>query len=327
VSEIVRTPQSFLRRATRQYLAGVHEWSAEIAVGEQLVRRLLRDQFPELPLTSLRLLAEGWDNAVWLVDERWAFRFPRRRIALPGVEREIAALPLLAPRLPAPVPLPAFVGRPSAPYPWPFFGAALLPGREADASAPAEQERAGLAEALGAFLRALHAPALAAAVDGDRALPVDFNGRADMSARVPKTREWLAAVETLGIWQSPPGLEALFADALDLPAPGSTVVVHGDLHFRHLLVDPKGGLAGVIDWGDVCRADPAVDLQLLWSFLPPDARAAFRRAYGPITDDQLLRARVLALCLCAALAAHAHHEGLGAVEREALDGLRRVAAG
>jgi aminoglycoside phosphotransferase (APT) family kinase protein len=324
VSEIVRTAASFLREPGH-YGAGVHEWAAEVAIDERLVRGLLAAQFPELELGSLRLLAEGWDNAVWLVDERWAFRFPRRRIALPGVERELALLPRLAPLLPAPIPLPAFVGGPSDRYPWPFFGAELVAGREPDALSLAEGERGRLAEELGAFLRSLHAPAVAAAVDGGRTLPVDFNGRADMAVRVPRTREWLAVVETLGIWRSPPVVERVLAEAQELPAPGAGAVVHGDLHFRHVLVDGAGALAGVIDWGDVCRADPSVDLQLYWSFLPPPAREPFVRAYGSISGEQLLRARVLALCLGAALAAHAHHEGLAAVEREALEGLRRAA--
>ena len=99
------------------------------------MRRLIAEQFPELALASLRPLAEGWDNAVWLVDERWAFRFPRRKIAIPGFERELAVLPGLAPRLPAPIPAPVFVGRPALGYPWPFFGAELLPGIEAGEAA------------------------------------------------------------------------------------------------------------------------------------------------------------------------------------------------
>ena len=76
-------------------------WSPELVVDEPLVRRLL-SQFPELEVRSLQKLAEGWDNSVWLVDERYAFRFPRREVAIPGLEREIAVLPELAPRLPLP---------------------------------------------------------------------------------------------------------------------------------------------------------------------------------------------------------------------------------
>jgi aminoglycoside phosphotransferase (APT) family kinase protein len=299
----------------------VHEWAAEIEVGEALVRRLLADQF-QLEPSALRLLAEGWDNSVWLVDERWAFRFPRRRIALPGIAREIAVLPLLAPLLPVPIPVPAFVGVPGEAFPWPFFASALLPGREPTVASPPEGDREELASSLGSFLRALHAPGVAAAVGAD-ALPDDFNRRADMAARVPRTREQLAALERLGLWQPSPHLGRVLAEAERLPPAEPAALVHGDLHFRHVLVD-GGALSGVIDWGDVCRADPAVDLQLVWSLLPPAGRAAFLDAYGPVSDEQLLRARVLALSLCAALAAYGHHESLPQVEREALAGLRRT---
>ena len=61
------------------------EWDAEIVVDEALVRVLLAEQFPELDASSARLLGEGWDNSVWVVEERWAFRFPRREIAIAGV--------------------------------------------------------------------------------------------------------------------------------------------------------------------------------------------------------------------------------------------------
>jgi hypothetical protein len=80
----------------------------------------------------------------------------------------------------------------------------------------------------------------------------------------------------------------------------------------------------VIDWGDLCHSDPGIDLQLLWSFLPAVARPAFLDAYGSLNDEQLLRARVLAFSLCAALALYAHAENLPNVKREALDGLTRA---
>src|SRR6185437_6834136 len=68
-------------RLARGYARTVPVWSAEVELDEGLVRRLI-GQFPELPVRSLRMLAEGWDNTVWLANERYAFRFPRRRIAI-----------------------------------------------------------------------------------------------------------------------------------------------------------------------------------------------------------------------------------------------------
>lgn len=286
-------------------------WDAEIVVDETLARRLLGSQFPEVELRSLHHLAEGWDNTVWVANGELAFRFPRRAIAVPLIEREIEVLPQLAPLLPLPIPVPTHVGSASAEFPWPFFGAQLVPGREV---ADADVDPVKLGAQLGVFLRALHA------VELEFAWPNDPMGRADMSIRVPTARKELSALGGLS-----DEVESVLDAALDLPTPNATVVAHGDLHLRHALVGRDGGLTGVIDWGDVCRADPSVDMSLYWSVLSDAGRAAFLAAYGPVTDEQLLRARVLALNLCAVIATYARHQRAPRLERAALAGLERAA--
>jgi aminoglycoside phosphotransferase (APT) family kinase protein len=302
------------------------EWAADIAVDGNLVRGLLAGQFPELALTSLARMAEGWDNSVWLVDGRWVFRFPRRKIALAGVVREIGLLPRLAPLLPLPIPEPQLVGRAASAYPWPFFGARLLPGREMADAGLREADRRRLARPLATFLRRLHSAEVAAAVDPGGELPADPNRRDDMPRRVPWALERLAELERRGLWRAPAGLSDQLSAALDIPAGPASSIAHGDLHLRHLLVADDGSPCAVIDWGDLCRADPAIDLPLIWSALPADARAEFLAAYGPVTGEQLLRARVLAVFLCATLALYARHEGLPNLQREAIGGLDRAAA-
>ncbi len=285
-------------------------WDAEITVDEPLVRRLL-GQF-ELD-GELRKLAEGWDNSVWVVDGRYAFRFPRREVAIPGFERELAVLPRLAPQLPLPVPRPAFVGEPAEGYPWPFFGAELIPGVEAGVAEVDDEARLEVALELAAFLRALHA------VELDVELPHDPNGREDMPKRLALAREELGE---LGIPVAGP-LEELLAEAELLAPPEPPVLAHGDLHFRHLLVESRSA-SGVIDWGDVCLADPAIDLPLYWSFVPREGRPAFLEAYGPVNETQLLRARVLSIQLCSVLAHYGYSEDQPDLARAGLDGLERT---
>lgn len=298
------------------------QWDAEVEIDEMLVRALLSDQFPDLDASSARVLGEGWDNAVWVVEERWAFRFPRREIAIPGVQRELWASPRLAALLPLPIPVPTFVGEPSDRFRWPFFGAPLLRGCEsADADLP-DAERVELGRALGRFLGVLHTQATLSQVDPERVLPLDPNRRSDMRARVDVAVTWLAELESLG-WRRSGDIDALFGSALELGPTAAEVVVHGDLHMRHVLVQ-DGALSGVIDWGDVCRADPAVDLMLVWSFLPTAGREAFTREYGPVSEEQTVRARVLAISLCAALAVFARDKGLAPLERETIAGLERT---
>ena len=299
------------------------EWRAELEIDAALVRRLLAEQFPELELTSLQLVGEGWDNAVWLVDRRWLFRFPRREAAVRSAELQTALLPRLAPLLPLPIPEPLFAGRPDQGYPWPFLGMAFLPGREPADVAPDDPMRARAARPLGAFLRALHAPEVLD-VEGIESLPVDPLRRADMAFRVERARTRLAEVRELGVWEPPPEAEQLLAEAEKLPPSPRISVVHGDLHPRHLLVDDSGVPTGIVDWDDCCRADPAIDLVLYWAYLPPSARPEFVAVYGEPDEASLLRGRVLALFICSAVAAYGHMEKLAGVEREAVAALDRA---
>jgi aminoglycoside phosphotransferase (APT) family kinase protein len=286
------------------------------------VRALLAEHFPELDASTARLLGEGWDNSVWAVEDRWAFRFPRRRIAIPGVEREVAVLPRLAPLLPVPIPVPTFVGEPGDRFPWPFFGAPLLHGAEPADAGLTEDERVALGAELGRILRSLHAQETLDSVDPDRTLPVDFNRRADMPYRVSRVRDRLLDLP-LDLWRPPAHVEDTLRAAEGLKPTSAAALVHGDLHIRHLLVD-GGSVSGVIDWGDVCRADPAVDLMLPWLLLPPEGRLRFIAAYGPIDEERLLRSRVLALFLALALALYARDVGNARLEHESVAALERT---
>ena len=102
------------------------------------------------------------------------------------------------------------------------------------------------------------------------------------------------------------------------------MLVHGDLHLRHVLVE-SGSISGVIDWGDVCRADPCIDLMLVWSLLPPAGRARFLAEYGPVNAEQHLtisrpRARSSIRCL----SDMPMTRGIARLEREAIAGLERT---
>ncbi|HEY3335690.1 MAG TPA: phosphotransferase [Candidatus Limnocylindrales bacterium] len=296
------------------------EWDPEIELDEAAVRALLHAQFRDLSLEGLTRFASGWDNALWATSDRVVFRFPRRAIARRGVEREMAVLPTLAPLLPLPIPVPEWLGQPSDAFPWPFFGARLLAGREI-AEVDLDGRRQAFGAALGGFLRALHADRVVTALHTQ--LPRDPLGRADMLVRVPRTRERLDQLAAAGIWQAPPAVEAILLAASTLAPTGKAVVVHGDLHVRHVLVDAAALPSAVIDWGDVCVADPAVDLSLYWSVLDEGARSAFRGAYGPLSSASLLRARVLALFLDAALALYARDTGNALLLAQTLGNLDR----
>ena len=306
----------------------VKVWFAEHALDADQARRLLAAQVPQLALDSVEPLGVGFDNTVYLVDGEWAFRFPRREVAVPLMARELGLLPGLAARLPLAVPVPQLVGRPAGDYPWPFWGARLIPGLELADAGLSDDDRTALGTQVGVFLAALHDPAVARDLGGH--LPHDPMLRGTPSTRGPMARDFLDRLAGRGSWQPGSATDRAVdeviaaADPLGPPA-GEPVVVHGDLHLRHLLVGADGTATGVIDWGDSCLADPALDLSVAFGAFSGPAREVLLAAYGrPLDEERELRARVLALCLCAALADYGDLEGHPALRTEALAGVRRA---
>lgn len=68
------------------------------------------------------------------------------------------------------------------------------------------------------------------------------------------------------------------------------VWLHGDLHPANVVVS-DGALSGVIDFGDMCAGDPAVDLAAAWVLLPAGAAARFFDAYAYVDEAMIRRAR------------------------------------
>lgn len=300
-------------------------WAADIALDAALARRLIAEQFPALGDAALRPFGEGWDNAAFLVDERFVFRFPRRRIVAHLIVREAALLPRIAAAVPFAVPAPVYVGVPTERYPYTFAGYPLLRGTTLDRAAASGTDRAALAAPLGAALRALHAFDVA---PFEGTLPPDEIGRLEHAKRLPLARERLRGLYERGLVDDPRPLLAELERIGPLDDARADTLVHGDLYERHVVV-ANGALVGFIDWGDVHRGDPALDLAIAFLVLPAAAHAAFRAAYGPIDARTWDRARYRAIYHAALFAAYGvdvDDAAASAAGVAALTALRRQAA-
>jgi aminoglycoside phosphotransferase (APT) family kinase protein len=296
-------------------------WEAERTVDPELALGLIREQAPELGAERIELLGEGWDNLVYRVDGDWVFRFPRRQMGADLLANECAVLPRVAARLPLPVPVPIVLGKPTAAFAWPFAGYRYLPGRTACGPGVTDAKRRAMAEPLGRFLAVLHAlpPRTWSGVD----VPKDELGRMNVQKRRPVIRRLFRELSEKGVVGSPdPWLEHLH----DLPrGPRPRCLVHGDLYVRHLLVDDRVRLCGIIDWGDVHLGDPACDLMIALSFLPADVRPEFQAAYGAIDESTWRLARFRALQHTATVTLYGLDVSDEDLFREGRAGLERLA--
>lgn len=297
-------------------------WQAELEVGPEVAARLVEEQFPELEPARAELVGAGWDNVAYRVNGRWIFRFPRRRVAVELIEVEGALLPWIAGSLPLAVPVPAFMGSPTEEYPWPFSGYAELPGRTACRADPGAEARGRAAPRLGAFLKALHGldPAEAAR----RGAPEDNLARTDIPGRRSRALDRLERAAVLGLLPdiSPFRDHLLEMESMDC---FELRLVHGDLYSRHLLVDDHEDVTGVIDWGDVHRGHPAIDLAIAHLFLPPEHHPAFLAAYGPVDPSSWRLARFRAIYHSLNLLHYAHEIADAALERETRAALAFIA--
>ncbi|MFF0778378.1 aminoglycoside phosphotransferase family protein [Streptomyces sp. NPDC003720] len=255
--------------------------ATETDITADLIRDLLREQHPDLADLPLELGALGWDNQVWRLGEDLAVRMPWATESADALLRkEHAWLPRLAPHLPLPVPVPRRLGEPSERFPRPWLVTTWVPGEPAD-RAPVTRA-AEAAAALAGFLTALHRPAPDEAPAGrDRGGPL-----ADTAGRFTGALD--SAVER-GLVRDPEAVRAVWEDAAAAPEwAGPRLWLHGDLHPANVLT-AHGGLAGVIDFGDLFAGDPACDLAAAWILLPDGAADHFHASYRPRPDSATLR--------------------------------------
>ncbi|MFF1839861.1 aminoglycoside phosphotransferase family protein [Streptomyces sp. NPDC058231] len=254
----------------------------EIEITAELVRDILRDQHPDLADRPLTLGARGWDNQLWRLGDDLAVRLPwATQTADALLRKEHAWLPRLAPRLPLQVPVPQRLGEPSQRFPRPWIVTTWVPGEPAD-RAPATQA-AEAADALAAFLTALHLPA------PDTAPAGGYGRGGPLADLAGQFAEQLTAAEALGLIPDPDAVRAVWEDAAAAPDwTGPALWLHGDLHPANVLT-ARGTFCGVIDFGDLCAGDPACDLAAPWVLLPDGALDLFHAAYRPTPDAATLR--------------------------------------
>jgi aminoglycoside phosphotransferase (APT) family kinase protein len=301
------------------------QWHAEVSLSVEMACTLIEQQFPELAPVRAEFAGEGWDNAVFRINGRFVFRFPRRALAVDCLEAECRVLPHMVRRLSLPVPNPVFVGRPSELYPYPFAGYPMLPGNAVHIRQPSRQERVQSAHLFAKFLKGLHETPVHEAVE--MGVGPDKIGRMDLGRRTRQFEQYLKEAVDLGLLDK----QSLLWDvARWLPDAESVskrqALVHGDLNFRNFLLDAEGVLCGVIDWGDVHIGHPAVDLAVAHSFLPPEGREIFRRVYGEIDDETWLLAKFRALYTNLYLLVYAYDIGDPLQLREAKTALELATA-
>ncbi|WP_433445974.1 aminoglycoside phosphotransferase family protein [Streptomyces sp. CA-142005] len=256
--------------------------NTESEITADLVRNLLQEQHPDLAGLAIREVAGGWGNQMWRLGDELAVRM-QRMDPTPALQlKERRWLPVLAPRLPLPVPTPVRFGEPSERFPRHWTVMTWVSGEPLDHVSISRGAHA--ADALAGFLRALHveAPAEAPIATDRGAHPRDCTDGFD---------HFLHAVALDDLADD---VRAVWDDAVAAPEwEGPPLWVHGDLHPANVVVS-GGTLSGIVDFGDLFAGDPALDLAAAWVLLPAGMASRFFDTYARADEAAIRRARGLA---------------------------------
>ena len=248
----------------------------EIQIRVDLVRQLIESQFPQRSTCPLRFLSSGWDNDIYRLGDDLAIRLPRRQAAVALIEHEQRWLPMMAKRLPVPVPDLIHVGKPEFDFPWPWSIVRWVSGTPVCYAEQIDLPRFSID--LARVLNAVHTVA-------DPQAPKNDSRGIPLLQRDAPTRQFLADLPPEIEWEQSLLLER-WGEALCVPPwQRAPLWLHGDVHPLNLLVQ-DGRLSGLIDFGDITSGDPATDLAVAWMVFNGADRESFR-AHLRITDQPL----------------------------------------
>ena len=275
-------------------------WDADFKIDLQTAKEVLTTQFPELEISQVEFLGEGWDNLAILARSSSVpevvsvFRFPRRHIGVKLIEIESRFLPDIAKSLPIPISAPIYFGKASDKFPYPFAGYPFLEGEPAFDGLKSETLLHSNSRRIAEFLKALHSLPLDEVTK--KSAPDDEIGKTNLKRRATRIKERLTKHSGDFDGGTISNLIALSVELAETPPlHREKCWIHGDLYPAHFLIDVSGNVSGVIDWGDLHFGDPALDLSIAFTLLPGSARSAWRESYGEIDEDSWRRARFHAI--------------------------------
>lgn len=301
-------------------MGSANQWDAEWNLSIELASTLISSQFPQLASKNVEKLGHGWDNTVFLVGSEYVFRFPRREVAATLIRKEGKILPMLKDAISIPYPIPLFYGEGVDEYPTPFLGYPYLTGSNPIGITNLQRRKSAIA--LAHFLKGLHTFDVETAKE--QGVQLDHRNLLDIASRKEKMLGFITDMAPHFTEEEYTEITTYLEQLKTEIVSPKFVLLHGDLHFKNMLVDERGMITGIIDWGDISIGHPACDLNLVYSFLPPDAREEFFAVYGDVDAETHELARLIAVYIPLMILMQAIDEKDDTIIKEAKASIKRA---
>lgn len=300
------------------------EWHPDINVTIDIAKRCIEEQFHSLvPIDSIKFVGEGWDNKVFLINNKFIFRFPHRKIAIELIESENIILNHIYSKITLEIPRPTFIGSPTEYYPSIFHGYPMLVGTPGYQAKLSEQQRINSIVPLAIFLKQLHSFTEAKAIEvGAKKQVFDRTDAVMLTAELTNRVNKMSKQKIVDI--NTDCFQSEISQTLEVKlSMEHKVLVHGDLYSRHLLYN-QHKLTGIIDWGDVGINHCVVDLAVVFSFYPEHCHQEFFKIYGKVAAEIISYARFLGLYSALTIMLYGHNTGDKMLVSEGYDAVQRI---
>lgn len=204
-----------------------------------------------ITVEHIEKVGEGWDNALFKVNNKYLLRLPRRATADILIQNEIRFLQSHSSGLSIDTPTILFSGRPCEWFPFHWFLSQYIEGSPAVYAKPKAHQIPRYIQ----FLKTLHS------FDSTNA-PHNLHRSSGLEQRASDMSTKLSALKKVSNVVDE-RMTKVWIDALEAEQVTEQVIIHGDLHARNILIQDSH-FSGIIDWGDVCAGDPATDLASIW---------------------------------------------------------------
>jgi aminoglycoside 2''-phosphotransferase len=229
-------------------------------------KRTIEKCFPQFKINSIAPVLTGWDNFVLEVNSEYIFRFPKRPALKQQLQKEIQLLRELGGTLSVPVPRFELFWNQKEEWPGQFVVYRKIDGIPLQKEFIKSPQSFNLAEQLANFLTELHQFPLhkAAKLRIPHMTPVQWRHKYvdlydQVQLRICPLLEKNEVTKTTLLW------EDYLTDKANFRF--KPVLLHGDLSEEHILCDlDRELITGIIDWGDACVGDPALDFAWLLDY-------------------------------------------------------------
>lgn len=296
-------------------------WESKNITSAYHAAEIINANISNIKINDIKLLGEGWDNTTWIINNSLCFRFPKHEEAARLLSNEINILSKCIGSKYISVPYPKYICSSPKSFKYIFYAHDYIPGLTGDNAKLSRNGRISIANKLATFLKELHNTPIEECISFG--ITEDQINRLDFRLRYSDFKKRLSYLLENNLLNDCSRIENFYKENMNITIPKDIRLCHGDLYAKHLIIN-NNDLYGVIDWGDSELIHPAIDLAIVYQYLPKEAHSIFWNIYGEVENNIHTIAMLRAIYSSVTICWYANQVGDASLLNEGIIGLNMI---